>query len=127
MKTIYMIKELCPMWSDGTGIEYKVIKPYVFINKEEAEQCRVDYEYISVDRVLCTEYELISLEIEDVEILKEINVEGKLINIRGIIDNTYEDEFRYSIHKYKWLESAGRINYEEDEYDFNDWIEPTFI
>jgi|GEM_PF-6442006 len=114
MKTIYLIKELCPMWNDGTGVDYKVIKPYVFVKQEEAEECRWDYEYISADRVLCTEYELISLEVDDENELKEIIVEGELIKIWQIINGDYEKEFRYDIHSWEQLDSAGRLNFESD-------------
>jgi len=119
MKNIYMIKETCPMWNDGTGVDYKVIKPYVFLKQKEAETCRLDFEWISADRVLCTEYELINIEVDNEEELKEINVEGELIIIRNVINGDYEEEFRYDIHSWEQLDSAGRIgnDYSDEEFE----------
>lgn len=130
MKNIYIIKETCPMFS----LNYKEIKPYVFISKDEADECILDYDYISADRVLCTEYELINLEVDEKDELKEINVEGELIKVRNVINEDYEEEFRYDIHRYEWLESAGRINnisikdYEDsEECEFDNWLEKEYL
>ena len=129
MKNIYIIKETCPMFS----LDYKVIKPYIFTNKEEANECVLDYEYISADRVLCTEYELINLEVDDnLEKIEELIIEGEKIKIRQIINGDYDEEFRYDIHRYEWLDSAGRINNipieNEDEIeDYDDWVEHDYL
>lgn len=112
MRNIYIIKETCPMFS----LDYKEIKPHVFLNKDEAEECVLDYEYISGDRVLCTEYELISLEVDDnLEKVEELTIEGEKIKVKEIINGDYEEEFRYDIHIYEWLESAGRLHFESDD------------
>lgn len=110
MRNIYIIKETCPMFS----LDYKEIKPHVFFNKEEAEECMLDYDYISGDRVLCSEYKLITLEVDEKDELKEINVEGELIKVREVINGDYEEEFRYDIHSWEWLKSAGRLHFESD-------------
>lgn len=129
MKNIYMIKERCPMFSE----DFKVIHPYIFTNQEEAEECRLDYEYISADRVTCGEFELITLEADDnLDDIKELIVEDEVIKIESVINSNYEEEFRYDIHNYEWLESAGRIsydNYNEDGEieDYDDWIEHDYL
>jgi len=117
MKTVYIIKETCPMFS----LDYKVIKPYIFTTKEEADECMLDYDYISADRVLCTEYELINLKVDDsLEEIEEITIKGEKIKIRQIVNGDYEEEFRYDIHRYEWLKSAGRINFESDNSEDED-------
>lgn len=89
MKTVYQIKETCPMWNDGTGVPYEKILDYVFLDKEVAEKCKSDLDNISDERVLCTEYEIIEANlIENLE--------------------SYEENDKYDVHGWDSLESIGR-------------------
>lgn len=93
------------MWDEN----YQDIKPFIFKNKDEAETCLYDYEIISGDKILCTEYELIELvglEIDDNANLKGISICGKQVNM---IDGDYEKDFKYKIHNHQWLEDIGRF------------------
>lgn len=89
MKTVYQIKETCPLWNDGTGLDYERILNYVFLEKEAAEQCKRDLESLSDEKILCTEYEIIQTNL--VESLKE-----------------YENEDKYKIHTWDELELIER-------------------
>ena len=48
------------------------------------------------------------------------SIEGEKIKIRQIVNGDYEEEFRYDIHRYEWLKSAGRINFESDNSEDED-------
>ena len=37
MKKIYVIKETCPLWNDGTGEDYERILPYVFLDEKSSQ------------------------------------------------------------------------------------------
>ena len=89
MKKIYVIKETCPLWDDGTGEDYERILPYVFLDEKAVNQCKIDLEMIACETYNCCEYEI-----------KEIN------SIESI--ETYEEDDKYKIHGRDNLERIDR-------------------
>lgn len=102
---MYLIKETNPMWD----INYQMVLPFIFKNKDEADRCLDDYEVISGGKVLCTEYELIKLvglEIDNDANLKGISIHGRQVNM---VDGDYEETFKYRIHNEQFLKDIGRF------------------
>ena len=66
MKKIYIIKETCPLWDDGSGKDYERILPYVFLDKETSDKCKTDLEMIACETYNCCEY-----EIEEINLIVE--------------------------------------------------------
>jgi hypothetical protein len=62
---IYQIKETCPMWSDGSGIEYERLLPQLLTKKEDAELFKENLYILTCEQVTCLEFEIIELEISD--------------------------------------------------------------
>lgn len=62
---IYQIKETCPMWNDGSGIEYKRMLPKLLTSKEDAEKYKENLEILTGEQVTCLEFEIIELELSD--------------------------------------------------------------
>ena len=111
MKNIYMIKERCPLFD----VNFKIIQPFIFTNKADAETCLLDFEWISAERIMCNEYDLIdvelSKELDFIDDWKAIYIENELIEIKIIKD--YEEE-KFDVHSWDDLEAIGRI---ENTYD----------
>lgn len=60
MKSLYQIKETCPLWNDGTEKPYERILPYVFTDKDMAEKYVSELYDLTNMRMDCLEYKIVT-------------------------------------------------------------------